>query len=164
MPGIRSPSRRRCTGWQNNLNYNLGIFAQDRWTLNRLTLNGGLRLDFQNESTEPFTAGPHHWAAEPERHVRRGQERAELEGRRSARFGGVRSVRQRQDGAQGAAPAAACGRTRSASPRRTTRRRRSTTSTARDWTDSNGNFVPDCNLLNPRPGHRRTAVTCAARG
>jgi hypothetical protein len=49
-------------GWQDNLNYNLGIFAQDRWTLNRLTLSGGIRLDFLNESTEPFTAGPHRWA------------------------------------------------------------------------------------------------------
>ena len=47
---------------QHNLNYNLGIFAQDRWTVNRLTLSGGIRLDFQNESTEPFTAGPHRWA------------------------------------------------------------------------------------------------------
>ncbi len=50
------------TGYQNNLNRNLGLFAQDRWTLNRLTLNGGVRIDLQNESTEPFTAGPHQWA------------------------------------------------------------------------------------------------------
>jgi hypothetical protein len=48
--------------YQHNLNYNLGIFAQDRWTVNRLTVTGGIRLDFQNESTEPFTAGPHRWA------------------------------------------------------------------------------------------------------
>ena len=54
---IQSP----LAGWQNNLNYNLGIFAQDQWTLNRLTLNGGVRLDFLNESTEPFTAAPHRW-------------------------------------------------------------------------------------------------------
>ncbi len=49
-------------GWQMNLNHNLGIYAQDRWTINRLTLSGGIRLDFQNESTEPFTAAPHKWA------------------------------------------------------------------------------------------------------
>ncbi len=30
--------------------------------MNRLTLGGGIRLDMQNESTEPFTAGPHKWA------------------------------------------------------------------------------------------------------
>ena len=49
------------SGWQDNLNYNLGIFAQDRWTMNRVTLSGGIRFDLLNESTEPFTAAPHRW-------------------------------------------------------------------------------------------------------
>jgi len=48
-------------GYQNNLNYNLGIYAQDRWTVSRMTLSGGIRLDMLNESTEPFTLGPHRW-------------------------------------------------------------------------------------------------------
>src|SRR5688572_1039157 len=48
-------------GWQNNLDYNLGIYAQDRWTLDRLTLSGGLRVDLQKESTSDFTALPHKW-------------------------------------------------------------------------------------------------------
>src|SRR5688500_12418848 len=48
-------------GWQNNLNYNLGIFAQDRWTISRMTVSGGVRVDLQNESTEAFTAAPHRW-------------------------------------------------------------------------------------------------------
>jgi hypothetical protein len=48
-------------GYRNNLNYNLGIYAQDRWTMDRLTLSGGIRFDFLNESTEPFTLGPHRW-------------------------------------------------------------------------------------------------------
>jgi hypothetical protein len=48
-------------GWRNKLNYNLGMFAQDQWTLNRLTLNGGVRVDMLNESTAPFTAAPHRW-------------------------------------------------------------------------------------------------------
>ena len=55
------------TGWQDNLNYNLGFFAQDRWTLDRLTVSGGVRLDFLNTSTEPFTLGPHRWL--PNRNV-----------------------------------------------------------------------------------------------
>ena len=56
------------TGWQDNLNYNLGFFAQDRWTMDRLTLSGGVRVDFLNTSTEPFTLGPHRWL--PNRNVR----------------------------------------------------------------------------------------------
>src|SRR5262249_59325124 len=51
---IQSP----LAGWQNNLNYNLGFFAQDRWTVNRLTLSGGVRVGLQNESTQPVTAAP----------------------------------------------------------------------------------------------------------
>lgn len=48
-------------GWQDNLNYNLGIFVQDRWTADRLTIGAGVRLDLQNESTSAFTAQPHRW-------------------------------------------------------------------------------------------------------
>src|SRR5205085_10089016 len=48
-------------GWTSRLNYNLGIFAQDSWTLKRLTVSGGLRLDLQNESTDAFTAKPGPW-------------------------------------------------------------------------------------------------------
>ena len=55
------------TGWQDNLNYNLGFFAQDRWTVDRLTLSGGVRVDFLNTSTEAFTMGPHRWL--PNRNV-----------------------------------------------------------------------------------------------
>ena len=48
-------------GWQNNLDYNLGIYVQDRWTMDRLTVSGGLRLDIQKESTSDFTSQPHKW-------------------------------------------------------------------------------------------------------
>ena len=37
------------------LDYNMGLFAQDRWTMNRLTMNGALRLEFQKESNEAYT-------------------------------------------------------------------------------------------------------------
>jgi hypothetical protein len=36
--------------FQEQLNGNLGIFAQDQWTVKRLTLNGGLRFDWVNAS------------------------------------------------------------------------------------------------------------------
>jgi len=38
-----------------HLNYNLGFYAQDRWTMNRVTLNGALRLEFQKESNAEYT-------------------------------------------------------------------------------------------------------------
>ena len=93
---IQSPN----AGWQNNLDYNLGIFVQDHWTLDRLTCTGGVRLDILNESTAAFTALPHRWLPNRERSSRRSRS-AELEGRQPAYLGRLRSVRQRQDRDEG---------------------------------------------------------------
>jgi hypothetical protein len=43
---------------QENLNANIGLFAQDRWTLSRLTLAYGARYDYFNASTPPQSAVP----------------------------------------------------------------------------------------------------------
>ena len=42
------------------VNYNMGLFAQDQWTIKRLTLNYGLRLDLLKASVDPqdIAAGP----------------------------------------------------------------------------------------------------------
>jgi hypothetical protein len=81
------------TGWQDNLDANIGIFVQDRWTIDRLTLSGGLRWDYLNTSTEPFTLGPHRWL--PNRNVFDEVENVPAEGH-PARIGGLRPVRRRQ--------------------------------------------------------------------
>ena len=135
------------TGWQDNLNYNLGIFAQDRWTINRMTLSGGVRLDFLNTSTEPFTLGPHRWL--PNRNVF---------------FDAVKDVPNWKDinprvsvaydllGNGKTALKASASRgveqqsifyARANNPANTV-----ATSTNRAWTDSNNNFFPDCDLTN----------------
>jgi Carboxypeptidase regulatory-like domain/TonB-dependent Receptor Plug Domain len=44
--------------YQANLDYDAGIFAQDRWTLKRLSVTAALRLDLQKESYEPTVIGP----------------------------------------------------------------------------------------------------------
>ena len=42
------------------VNYNMGLYAQDQWTKNRLTANYGVRLDFLKASVDPqsLAAGP----------------------------------------------------------------------------------------------------------
>ena len=41
--------------YTSNLDYNLALFAQDRWTTGKLTLTGGGRLEFQKESRDTYT-------------------------------------------------------------------------------------------------------------
>jgi hypothetical protein len=134
-------------GWQNNLNYNLGLFAQDRWTVNRMTLSGAIRLDMLNESTEPFTAQPHRWLPN-----------------RNTTFAAVKNVPNWKDinprvslaydlfGTGKTAIKASASRgveqdsVRYAglnNPATTV-----TTTTARAWEDDNGDFIPNCDLAN----------------
>jgi len=42
------------------VNYNMGIYAQDQWTIKRLTLNYGVRIDFLKAAVDPqsLDAGP----------------------------------------------------------------------------------------------------------
>jgi len=132
-------------GWQNNLNYNLGLFVQDRWTVDRLTLTGGVRLDMLNESTEPFSTAPHRWLPN------RGQP-----------YGAVKSVPNWKDinprvstaydvlgnGKTALKASASRGVEQDSIRYAAANNPASTlvTQTARAWTDGNGNFVPDCNL------------------
>ena len=139
---IQSP----VAGWQNNLNYNLGIFAQDRWTVDRLTVNAGLRVDFLNESTEPFTANPHRWLPN-----------------RNQSYGAVKNVPNWKDiNPRGSVAYDVTGSGKTALKASVSRgveqdsiryaaanNPASTlvTQTARSWTD-NGDFVPQCDLTN----------------
>jgi hypothetical protein len=44
--------------YRGNMNYNAGLFLQDRWKIRGLSLTGGLRLDLQKESYNPSTIYP----------------------------------------------------------------------------------------------------------
>ena len=113
--------------------------------MNRLSLNGGIRLDFLNESTEPFTAGPHRWAPN-----------------RNFSFSDVKNVPNWKDvnprisgtydlfGNGKTALKASASRgveqdsiryARANNPASTI-----ITQTQRQWTDNNGDFVPNCDL------------------
>jgi len=146
------------SGFQNNLNYNFGLFMQDRWTMNRLTLSGGLRVDLLNESTEPVTATAHRWQPNRNQHydaVKNVPNWKDVNPRISAAYdlfgtgktavkaSASRSVEQ--DSIRYAAannPAATL-----------------VTTVSRTWSDTKfgpgdprtNNFRPDCDLLNPQP-------------
>ncbi len=135
-------------GWQDNLDYNLGLFVQDRWTVDRVTVSGGVRLDFPNTSTAPFTLGPHRWL--PNRNVffdavedvpnwkdinPRVSVAYDLFGTGKTALKGSASRGVQQE---------SIGIARLNNPANTV-----STQTNRVWTDSNNNFLPDCDLTNP---------------
>ncbi len=137
-------------GWQNNLDYNLGIYAQDRWTLDRLTLNGGLRVDFLKESTAAFTSQPHRWM--PTRNtvfpaVDDVPNWKDINPRMSAAYDlfGTGKTALKASASRGVEQDSV--RYASANNPAATL----VTQVSRVWTDANGNFVPDCNLLDSQP-------------
>ncbi len=135
------------TGWQDNLNYNLGFFAQDRWTLDRLTVSGGVRVDFLNTSTEPFTLGPHRWL--PNRNVffdavENVPNWKDVNPRVSAAYDLFGTGRTALKGsASRGVQQESIAIARANNPANTV-----ATTTNRVWTDSDNDFFPDCDLVN----------------
>ncbi len=80
------------------LNYDMGFYVQDSWTINRLTVNAGLR--YEKLKAQVLAAESPAGRFVPERNFERDREPAELERLRATPGAGLRPVRQRQDGAQ----------------------------------------------------------------
>ncbi len=138
---IQSP----LAGWTSRLDHNLGLYAQDSWTLNRLTLNGGVRFDFQKESADEFTANPHRWL--PNRNtfyakVDNVPNWKDVNPRVSAAydlFGNGKTALKAS--ASRGVEQDSIGYASAANPASTV-----VTSVQRVWIDSNANFTPDCDL------------------
>jgi hypothetical protein len=126
-----------------------GIYAQDRWTVKRATLNLGIRYDFYRTSYPTQTLGPTVYT--PTRNVTfQADDIASFNditpklgvaydvfgnGRTAVKASLAKYVEQlTYTGTYGD----------SANPAN-----RTVQSVNRAWTDSNRNFIPDCNLLNP---------------
>jgi len=132
---------------QNRTKADLGVFVQDRWTLNRIAVNAGLRFDYFNGyvPAEHVAATPSGWI--PERNfaaVNKVPEWFDLNPRFGASydlFGTGRTALKASLGryvGQMNANAAAAN-----NPITT-----SVTQVNRTWVDSNNNFIPDCDLGN----------------
>jgi hypothetical protein len=138
-----TPQNRR-----NNLKADLGIYGQDRWTVERLTLNLGLRFDYFNAYVPDQTAAAGPFV--PERHfgpVYDVPNWKNLNSRLGAAydlFGDGRTALKasvgRYNGPIGVSNVKIAD---AANPMNA-----SVSSVTRTWTDSNGNYVPDCDLRN----------------
>jgi hypothetical protein len=136
---------------------------QDRWTVDRLTVSGGVRIDLQNESTEPFSAGPHRWlptrnitlpAVENVPNWRDINPRVSMaydlfgNGKTAVKASASRGVQQDSIG------------TAAANNPATTL----VNSTARVWEDDDADFTPDCDLANSAAQGTQTSVVGANDG
>jgi len=134
--------------FEETMKANIGVFAQDQWTINRLTLNMGLRYDYQNMEVpaNELTPGP-------------------IVPNRSVKFDPVPDVTNWKNFTPrigGAYDVFANGKTAikasvgkylegpnlnvyaaRANPARNTR-----TSTTRVWNDLNGDYLPQCDFVN----------------
>ena len=129
------------------LNPDLGLFVQDQWRLNRVTISAGLRFDWLRESVAASSvpgrrAGARRSRSRPSRTCPNWKDLSPRfgivwdptgDGKTAIKFGINRYVQSATTGI--AQPV------RSVRPGQLARR-----STARTWGDTNGNFLPDCDL------------------
>ncbi|MES1255746.1 MAG: carboxypeptidase regulatory-like domain-containing protein, partial [Acidobacteriota bacterium] len=127
----------------------LGLFAQDRWTIKHLTLTGGVRWDYFHSYFDPVTLGP--IALAPTRNVSfpatEGATFKDVTVRAGAAYdvfgNGKTAVKMSLNKYLGAQLGSSATYAGLMNPVNLV-----VTSTTRSWTDSNKNFVPDCELQN----------------
>jgi hypothetical protein len=134
---------------KNDVDADNGIFIQDRWTVRRLTLTGGLRYDYFKTSIPETTVGPSPLAPNrnftfPESDGVQWHDISPRSGVAWDVFGdGKTAVRASVNKYLSALV------TRGIFGNLMAPSQRMVVTTNRSWNDANRNFVPDCNLLNP---------------
>ncbi len=128
------------------LNAALGLYAQDRWTVDRLTLNLGVRFDYHNAQVPaqtldaiPFVAARQY---DPIDDVPNWKDLSPRAGATYDLFGDGKTVVRANIGQYIASESTNMATLNN-------RVNTSINSASRQWIDTNGNFKVDCNLQNP---------------
>ena len=130
-----------------DINSDTGIYAQDRWTLRRLTLTGGFRLDLVNVSIPEQTAAASTWVGARSfaevKNVPNWKDVSPRVGMSYDLFGNGKTAIKASVNRY--LTQAIFGFTATANPFATT-----VNTATRGWNDANGNFIPEGDPLNPQ--------------
>jgi hypothetical protein len=126
-----------------------GIFAQDRWTIKHLTLSGAVRFDrvqtyFPAQSVGPSQYTPSRNLTIPNTDLLDWKDVTPRVGAAYDLFGNGKTAVKASAGKYLGREGAPGTYGAYANPLNTL-----AASTDRDWNDANGDFIPQCNLLNP---------------
>jgi hypothetical protein len=144
-----------------------GIFVQDRWTLNRVTLSGGVRMDWFFSENPAFHLGPSLLTPNrdidvPKFSTTRYKDWSPKFGIAYDLFGNGRTALKGNIGKYMLGQALVIGGLASQAGYNIQ------LTSARNWIDNDGDFIPDCDLTNPatqgptQTGANRQIDTCNA--
>ncbi|MEO8255720.1 MAG: TonB-dependent receptor [Acidobacteriota bacterium] len=132
---------------------NLGIFAQNRWTIDRVTLEGGIRYENARSNSPEQVIGPSRFVPTaivfPAQDIVKGYNDITLRGGAAIDLTGDGKTSLKINAGQYTDPAQWAGIFIEPNPARTRFGGGVPPQTTRAWTDFNRDFVPDCDLLNP---------------
>jgi hypothetical protein len=145
IPNQITQRQNQYMGIKGGVRSELGAFVQDRWTIDRLTVNAGLRFDYNHTGWDEYTFGPGPLVPNrnftiPETDFYKFKDIMPRVGVAYDLFGTGRTALKANLGKYGLALDPTSG---------VPARDRIVGRVTRSWTDADGDFVPDCDLVNP---------------
>ena len=145
MPNQITERQNQYMGIKGGVRAEMGAFVQDRWTVNRLTVNAGLRFDYNHTGWDEYHFGPgplvpnRNFTVEEEDFYKFKDLSPRVGGAYDI-FGNGRTAIKANIGKYGLALDPTQG---------VPARDRIVPRVTRAWTDADGDFIPDCDLINP---------------
>jgi hypothetical protein len=132
---------------------NVAAFAQDRWTINRFTLQGGIRYEFADSNSPEQVIGPSRFVPTaivlPAQELVKGYNDITLRGGLAVDLFGNGKTSLKINAGRYMDPALWADIYVNTNPARTSFGGGVPPQTTRSWSDTDQDYVPDCDLLNP---------------